>query len=206
MTTSLQDLFAKYSSWYVKKYVPTLIEDDPDDGMKELIANRWDHPFRGLRPLGESRVAKVERDFGPVPLAYTELLTTMGVGTILAASDGEPAPFRILRPTELKKARKLAFGCLSTEDTAMVAKKLDLDTSKMMPILSDGEDDEDAAFWVMLTRQTKQDDRVVLLERDHEDGWPLGRRKKAAKSLHEFVARWIACAKKLEPLNPYDGI
>ncbi|AKU99024.1 hypothetical protein AKJ09_05688 [Labilithrix luteola] len=203
VTSSIKQVFDAYADWYVKKYVPTLIEDDPVEGMKELRANRWDHPLRGLRALEAAAIAKLEPSAGFLPSAYRELLTTVGAGTLLAASDDEPAPFRILRPAAVKKARKAAMACFSDEDKAVAAKKKRLDLSKMLPFMADGEDDEDEAFWVMLTLQTKNDDRVVIVERDHENGRPVGRK---TKSFSEFVARWVACAKKREPLNPFDGL
>lgn len=202
-TSSIKQLFDAYADWYVRKYVPTLVEDDREGGMKELRANRWDHPLRGLRTIEVAAMTKIVPRPRLLPPAYEELLTTVGAGTILAASDDEPAPFRILRPAAIKKARKAAMACFSDEDKAVAAKKKGLDLSKMLPFMADGEDDEDEAFWVMLTLQTKDDDRVVIVERDHENGQPVGRK---TKTFTEFVTRWIACAKKREPLNPFDGL
>lgn len=87
---ALAELFEAYRRWYVTKWLPTMIEDDPEEGMADYRKNGWDDPLRKLKKLTRPEVADLVKTAGPLPKAYVELLTTVGVGPLLSAYDEEP--------------------------------------------------------------------------------------------------------------------
>lgn len=198
LVSTLAEAFAKYQRFFVKQYVPSLIEDDPEEGLAELREQGWDDPLRRLKKLPREGVAKLTKDVGPLPAPYVELLTTVGVGPLLASSEEEPIPFFVLKPTEIVKARKAALSWLSPADAKLAEAKLGIDAKKLLPIMTD----EGWGFFVMLTRRDAKDDGVVLFDHGYETGHPFRKPKPFAT----FVKRWIACARALSPLNPFDGI
>lgn len=195
---TLADAFAKYQRFYVKQYLPTMIEDDPEEGMADCRRYGWDDPLRRLKKLSRADVAALVKKVGPLPAAYVELLTTVGVGPLICSYDDEPIPFHILRPAQIDKTRKTALSWLSAADAELAQDTLGIDAKKLLPIMTD----DGQGFFVMLTRRSADDDGVVLFDHGYETGHPFRKPKPFAT----FVKRWIACAKELSPMNPFDGI
>jgi len=91
-----------------------------------------------------------------------------------------------------------AFAEFSAADAKIAEDKLGIDAKKLLPIMTD----DGQGFFVMLTRRNASDDGVVLFDHGYETGHPFRKPKPFAT----FVKRWIACAKELSPMNPFDGI
>lgn len=196
--TSLVEAFREYQRFYVQEYLPSMIADDPEELLAGYEMYGWADPLGGLRTLTDDEVAALVSRVGPLPAAYVELVTTVGVGPLVAASEDEPSTFTILAPDEIETATKTAMSWLSAKDAELARNKLGLDPEKLLPILCD----EGKGFYVMLTRRDAEDDHVVLFDHGYESGHPFPKPKPFAA----FVSRWITCARELAPLEPFTGL
>ncbi len=194
---SVAEAFAEYRRFYVERYVPKMIEDDPEEGMADFVEQAWDEPFQKLKKLSKADVKALTKKLGPLPEPYVELLTELGVGPLLCSYEDEPIPFHVLKPTQIAKAKQDALSWLSAAD-AKLALAQGLDPAKLLPFMTD----DGRGYYFMLTRRTPDDDAVVIFDHAYETGHPF----RKPKPFVTFVARWIAQAKKGGTLNPYDGI
>jgi hypothetical protein len=197
-TSEVVGMLDKYRRWYRETYVPKMLDEGPFDGVEDFEEHGWDDPLGALQALESADIVEIEKTFGPLPRPYKELITLVGVGPLICAYDEEPIPFHIIHPSELGKTRADAMSWLSEADARLARSTLDLDPDQMLPFMTD----DGRGTYFMLTRQTDDDDRVVLFDHAYEQGHPFGR----SKSFMGFLERWIGCAMKLNPLNPFDGL
>ncbi len=181
-----------YARWYATKWLPRWMDESgyEEDDLEPEWAKALD-----LRPLTKLQVAAAERRLGRLGKTYRSFLLEVGAGTILSAYDDEPLPFTLFTPTQAIKELPRIRSWLSKDDARASAEK-GLDLSKMVPLMTD----DGHGWWALLTRADS--DRVVLFDHGYETGRPFGK----VKPLEAFFKRWISCARREEPLNPFDGL
>lgn len=181
-----------YAAWYEKKWLPRWMDESGFE--EDELEDDWRTALH-LEPLTKQQLATAEKRLGRLGKGYRAFLLEVGAGTLLSAYDDEPLPFTFFTPREALAERKVIRTWLSKEDAAASAKK-GLDITKMVPLMTD----DGHGWWALLT--SADSDRVVLFDHGYETGRPFG----VVKPLEAFFKRWIACAKREEPLNPFDGL
>ena len=161
-TVALTKIFDDYQSWYQKKYLPSLRDEDEDED--EESDGEWADPFGEFKAVTPKQLGPIEARYGELPPAYRKLVSDIGVGTLLIADEDEPVRFTILPPEHIPKVHK---DCISWIDKALLEETKSshrIDANKLMPILVD----RDWNQWALLGNQSRGDDRVFLFSHEQE--------------------------------------
>ena len=110
---TLGDVFAQHADFYRERYVPFLLEEGFITSVEE---SEYAEGIDGFKRLGAAEVEALPRD-------YQTLLSEVGHGNIHFPTEGGPARFSVLAPTELAHWKQelpsflaAAGSTLSTDD------------------------------------------------------------------------------------------
>lgn len=188
-------LFADYESWYQKRYLKELVEDEDDEDAREEIEEQgWDKPLARLKPLAEETIKQAEASCGAFPQAYRSLLSKIGVGTLLCAMDDEPCQHEILHPRGIAKERRALLSWVSKDGIKRIQNDQGIDPLKLAPFLK-----ADDTTWALLAMQHDGDDRVFVFDHEFEGGYK--RLLCGPTPLEAFLRDYLRRAKLKNPLN-----